>query len=153
MKIFSEKGGPRRAYNLIGLGDLKKFVVYWFPILAYCGLIYLQSAYPSPENVPHLPFFDKLVHVAAYALLGILFFRAYRTTRLNARLKTVMLISIVSSAVYGVSDEIHQHFVPFRQADFLDVLADLLGSVFGVYVYQFVLSKQRVSSRDRAEKR
>ncbi len=146
MRIFSGKGGPRPAYNFLGLGDLKKFVLYWFPLLAYCGLIYLQSAYPSPENVPKLPFFDKLVHVAAYALLSMLFFRAYRTTRLNVRLKTLMLLSIVSSAVYGVSDEIHQHFVPFRQADILDVLADLVGSILGVYVVQFVRSKQSFKS-------
>lgn len=167
MKTCSGKGGPRRAYkyvvfianfNIPSLAagsfiDLKKFIFYWFPILICCVLIYIQSAYPAPENIPHLPVFDKAVHFAVYALLSILFFRAYRTTRIKANLKTVMILSILSSVVYGVSDEIHQHFVPFRHADFLDVLADILGSISGVYFYQFILPKLRVSNSDRTLKR
>jgi VanZ family protein len=112
-------------------------------------LIYIQSAYPTSENIPDLPFFDKVLHFAVYALLSILFFRAYRTTRIKAHVKLVMFVSILSSALYGISDEIHQHFVSFRHADFLDVLADIFGSIFGVYFYQFILSNASGSNRDR----
>ncbi len=128
---------------------MKKFIVYWFPILIYCSIIYFQSAHPLPENLPHPLYFDKALHFAAYALLSILFFRAYRTTRIKAHVKTVMLLSILSSALYGISDEIHQHFVPYRHADFLDVLADILGSISGVYFYRFILPKLSVSNSDR----
>ena len=127
--------------------------MYWLPVLIYCSIIYLQSAYPPLKSVPHLPYFDKALHFSAYTLLSILFFRAYRTTRFNTRIKTVMVFSILSSALYGVSDEIHQHFVPYRHADFLDVLADIIGSISGAYFYQFILSKLSVSNRDRTLKR
>ncbi|MGB5540538.1 MAG: VanZ family protein, partial [Gammaproteobacteria bacterium] len=33
--------------------------------------------------------------------------------------------------LYGVLDEIHQYFVPGRQADVLDVLADVSGGLLG----------------------
>jgi VanZ family protein len=41
--------------------------------------------------------------------------------------------------VYGASDEFHQYFVPGRQADVFDLMADSLGAVVlvaGVWVWE-----------------
>ena len=119
----------------------KNLLVYWLPILIYCLLIFTQSSYPAPESVPDWPYLDKLLHIAAYALMGALFFRAFRTLRIKNQLKLVMILSILLSSLYGVSDEIHQHFVPFRNADLMDVLADMGGSIIGVYIYQSIVRK------------
>jgi VanZ family protein len=43
---------------------------------------------------------------------------------------------VLSTALYGLSDEVHQYFVPFRTADPLDLLADALGGALGVLFYQ-----------------
>ena len=118
-----------------------KILSYWFPVFLYCLLIFMQSSYPSPESVPDLPFIDKLFHIAVYALLGVLLLRAFRTLRIQHNLKLVMILSILLSSLYGISDEIHQYFVPFRNADVMDALADMIGSVVGVYVYQLLSSK------------
>jgi VanZ family protein len=83
----------------------------------------MQSSYPSPESVPDWPYIDKLLHIAVYALLGALFLRAFKTLRIQHNLKLVMILSILLSSLYGISDEIHQYFVPFRNADFMDALA------------------------------
>ena len=120
---------------------LYKILSYWFPVFIYCLLIFMQSSYPSPESVPDWPYIDKLLHIAVYALLGALFLRAFKTLRIQHNLKLVMILSILLSSLYGISDEIHQHFVPFRNADFMDALADMIGSVGGVYVYQLLSSK------------
>ena len=53
----------------------------------------------------------------------------------------MVILSVVLSSLYGVSDEIHQYFVPFREADLLDVLADTLGSIMGVYIYQAIVGR------------
>ena len=119
----------------------KNFLYYWFPVLIYCLLIYLQSSYPSPDSVPDLPYLDKLIHLAVYALLGILFFRAYMTQSFKDNIKLVMALSIVSSSLYGVSDEIHQYYVTCRSAELMDVLADILGSICGVFAYQLIIGK------------
>jgi VanZ family protein len=79
---------------------------------------------------------DKLLHVLAYFMLAILFFRAYRTLLIKTSYNVLIWISISSSILYGISDEIHQHFVPMRQSDVMDVLADALGSIIGVWVYR-----------------
>lgn len=77
----------------------------------------------------------------AYAVLGALFFRAYRTLPIGNKHKILILISMLSSSFYGLSDELHQHFVPYRQADGLDALANILGSIIGVLSYQFLFRK------------
>ncbi len=140
MKNCSERDGQQPDFK-DGSKVLKKFLFYWLPVFIYCLLIFMQSSYPSPESVPDLPYIDKLLHIAVYALLGALFLRAFRTLRIKNNLKLVMILSILLSSLYGISDEIHQHFVPFRNADFMDALADMIGSVGGVYGYQLLSSK------------
>ncbi len=120
---------------------LYKILLYWFPVFLYCLMIFMQSSYPSPESVPDWPYIDKLLHIAVYALLGALLLRAFKTLQIQHNLKLVMILSILLSSLFGISDEIHQHFVPFRNADFMDALADMIGSVGGVYVYQLLSSK------------
>jgi VanZ family protein len=88
-------------------------------------------------------FFDKILHFAAYSLLGILFFRVYATLPLKNRKNLLILISIASAILYGISDEIHQYFVPFRQADTLDVIANSFGSICGVCFFYFWKTRQR----------
>lgn len=130
-----------RQNRNIKLGKLQKITIYWFPVLIYCFLIYVQSSHPAPQNLPDYPFMDKLLHFACFALLGALFLRAFNTTPIKHNLTLVLILSVLLSSLYGISDEIHQHFVPFRTADPLDVLADILGSIAGVYIYQKFATK------------
>jgi VanZ family protein len=124
------------------LNKLRNFFAYWFPILLYCMLIFIQSSHPSPNIGPDWPFKDKVLHFTAYALLGALFLRAFYTTRIKHHLKLIFTLSVLFSALYGISDEIHQSFVPYRTADVMDALADMLGSIAGVYLYQLIVTKE-----------
>ena len=137
MKPCSVKDDQQPNFKI----QLKKILFYWFPILIYCLLIFIQSSYPSAERIPDWPNIDKMLHFAAYALLGTLFLRAFKTTRIKNDLKLVLILSVLFSFFYGISDEIHQYFVPHRNADLMDVLADLLGSIMGVYIYQLIARK------------
>ena len=115
---------------------MKNFFIYWFPIFIYCLLIFIQSSYPSIKHTPEIPYFDKVLHCAGYALLGALFLRAFKTSRIKDNVKHMVMLSVLLSGLYGISDEIHQHFVPYRDADLMDVLADTIGGIMGVYIYQ-----------------
>jgi VanZ family protein len=88
-----------------------------------------------------LPYFDKLLHFVAYALLGALFLRAFKTSRIKNKVKFMLILSVLLSSLYGISDEIHQYFIPYRDADLMDVLADTLGGILGVYIYQTLAGK------------
>ena len=88
-----------------------------------------------------MPHIDKVLHFVAYALLGALFLRAFKTTRIKNHVKLMLILSVLLSSLYGMSDEIHQYFVPYRDADLMDVLADMLGGLMGVYIYQAIAGK------------
>lgn len=111
----------------------KHFLTHWMPVIGFCLLIFIQSSRPFPDLIPAFPLIDKFLHFSAWAVLGFLFFRAYHDHSPFSRRKNLLIwISFLSAALYGVSDEIHQHFVPSRTADILDILADVAGSLCGV---------------------
>lgn len=118
-------------------------IIYWFPLIIYCLAIYIQSSRPSPEHIPDVHFLDKILHLGAYGLLGILFFRAYETLPIKNRKNLLIFISIASATLYGISDEIHQYFVPFRQSDILDAVANAIGSICGVYIFYYWQVKKK----------
>jgi VanZ family protein len=125
---------------------LKRFVLYWLPLILYCLFIYIQSSHPSPEQIPSFPLVDKVLHFTAYGIMGILFYRAYQTLRIKDNTRILMLLSVVSASLYGISDEIHQSFVPFRQAEVADVVADIIGAFSGVWLYRLLMiSRERES--------
>ena len=114
---------------------LKRFLFYWFPLIIYCLAIYIQSDFPASEHIPSFELSDKLIHFLAYAVMGVLFYRAYQTLRIKDNLRLLILISIVSASLYGISDEIHQYYVPYRDASIFDAIANMLGAICGVYLY------------------
>lgn len=116
-----------------------KAVTNWLAVVFYCAAIFIQSSYPSMARLDDVPFGDKYLHVAGYMFLGILFFRAFRSSHGENRLFAVSLLSIAASTLYGISDEIHQYFVPYRSADIRDVLADTAGSCLGVLACYLML--------------
>jgi len=122
---------------------LKHLILYWLPLFIFCGFIFIQSSYPSPNNVITFAFSDKLLHVIAYAVLGILFFRAYGTLAIKNNATLLIGLSILSAGIFGLSDEIHQYFVPARNADTWDLIADIIGSLSGVFLYQFWMIRKR----------
>jgi len=108
-----------------------RFTYYWLPVLVYCVAIFIQSSFPTAGQLPQWSGMDKLLHVAAYALLGFLFFRALAANRPNENRNPSLIISILLTGLYGLSDEFHQSFVPGRTAEAADALADLAGGVLG----------------------
>lgn len=100
----------------------------WLATAGYMALIYFLSSrhLHMPSMLPD--YFDKLAHVMLYMPLAFLFFVSLRKSGLD---KYVFLISILMAGVYGITDELHQSFVPGRYASASDVFADFIGAVLG----------------------
>jgi len=128
----------------------KNFILYWLPVIFYCLLIFIQSCYPTTQKLTSIPYMDKVVHAGGYSLLGFLFYRAFQTTRIRRRAVMLILISAVSAALYGISDEIHQHFVSSRTADIADVIADVAGAFMGAAGAHMLLNRRRERLKDRS---
>ena len=84
------------------------------------------STLPSPPG--DFSFYD--VHIAAYAGLGALTARATGRGLRNVSWRAVV-VAILISSLYGVTDEYHQVFTPGRSFDVLDMVADAIGSIVG----------------------
>ncbi|MCA9576817.1 MAG: VanZ family protein [Polyangiales bacterium] len=125
-------GGGERGHGPPSRRDVLRA---WAPAVAYMGLIFgLSSMHLQAQIIEQLPFRDKLVHTIEYAVLGgLCAYATRRTWPLHAALRTSLLGAFLAVA-FGVSDEIHQSFVPGRNADVNDILADVLGASLGVLV-------------------
>jgi VanZ family protein len=102
----------------------------WGPVVAYCLLIFALS---SISAVPALPAHvtDKMAHVALYSGLGFLAARALAGGLGRPLPPFVVLAVLVFAGLYGLSDEVHQLFVPNRQFDLRDLAADVIGGGLG----------------------
>ena len=94
------------------------------------GLIFFFSSLPDPGGPPG-GISDKTAHVLIYATLGASLVRALAGGRITAMTLTRILVAAALGTLYGVTDEIHQHFVPPRTPDILDVAADAVGAFMG----------------------
>ena len=110
-----------------------KLVLLWGPVLLVMGLIFFFSSLPDPGGPPG-GISDKTAHVLIYAALGAALERALAGGRITAMTLTRILFAAALGTLYGVSDEIHQHFVPPRTPEILDVVADAIGAVVGAIV-------------------
>lgn len=99
----------------------------WGPVVAYMALIFYESSQPAlPSFVPD-SVSDKLLHIGGYAILGALFVRALSNGFRRPLTAAMAVLAVGLTAAYGVSDEIHQSFVPPREMDGWDVVADAVG--------------------------
>ena len=75
----------------------------------------------------------KLAHFIEFASLG--FFVFAFTDTFTIKRKKAIIISLIFSAVYALSDEIHQYFVPERACRLTDVLLDSFGALCGILLF------------------
>jgi VanZ family protein len=103
-------------------------VLPWLPGAAWAAVIYWLSSQPSVP-APGIPHVDKAAHFGAYAVLGTLL--AFAARRTGAPIAA----AVVMGMLYGISDEIHQMYVPGRSPDVVDWAADAAGVITACYLY------------------
>ncbi len=102
--------------------------------LGWMTWIFVLSAQESPP-VPRSGFSweDKVQHAITYAVLAFLTLRvAERAARRRGAAVATYAFAFVWAALYGLSDEWHQGFVPGRDASAADWLADAAGAALVV---------------------
>lgn len=103
--------------------------------VAWAALLFLSSSGTGVSwilsRLP--PGSDKFVHAAAYFVLGALLALGTGRPRLAFWL----------AVAYGVSDEVHQAFVPGRYPDALDLVADAVGAGLGCWLVWNVHKRPR----------
>ena len=118
-------------------------LIAFAPALAYMGLITWLSSLPLTLPLPSIPMRDKIVHAIEYGILGLLCARALCTGFPGLRPRHALLAAALITALFGYLDELHQAFVPGRDASVYDLMADAVGAGLGVLAYALLDRRKR----------
>ncbi|MBI5118835.1 VanZ family protein [Candidatus Poribacteria bacterium] len=97
--------------------------------IAYCVLLFYLSSVPSFPLSEPFKHFDKLVHFCLFGGLSATIAAGLRRARREYAYTTLFALPVGFSVLYGLSDEIHQLFVPNRTFTAADLIADALGAI------------------------
>ena len=104
-----------------------RVLTLWLPVFAWAAVIFAFSSIPSLST--GLGTWDTVLrkgaHIAEYAILGALLYRALGREAL----------ALAVGIAYAVTDEFHQRFVLGRHASPVDVAIDAVGLALGMLVW------------------
>lgn len=125
-----------RSVNL-----LEKFTRNSYPGIL-CGIVILiltglpGSVFPRVKPVVGI---DKVVHVLMYAGFAFACIWGYRkqfvSNGLQYKKKALLLAIIISIAYGGLTELMQEYLIPSRTGDWIDFLADSLGTLIGITVF------------------
>jgi VanZ family protein len=140
---------------------MKSFLLRYVPILLWMSQIFGTSSHGNPADL--LPRFvvrftwnttifgqrlffllGPLGHMFNYGVLAFLAARAFAWDRPYDGRHAVLAFLV--SFLYGVSDEVHQWFVPTRSFQVRDMVVNGLGALLGLGAYMIydIVKAQRV---------
>ena len=124
-------------------------VVSWFlPVVVVMAGIFGLS---TRQRVPSAGFDVQVVavtgHLVAYGVLAVALLIAFE--QLGWQLRQAGIWAFAGAVFYGLSDEIHQYFVPGRSADPFDLLVDAAGAAAALWVYIRIRESAGMSVRRR----
>ena len=120
----------------------KRFAwLYLAPFLFYCLLIFSLSAQSDLASVSPVEVPDKIAHLLEYGGFGFLLMRMLRYLEPEAEYVKHLIWVLSAALIYGLSDEIHQYYVPNREFSWMDLLADGAGGYIGARVWMILAEK------------
>ncbi len=123
---------------------MRKQKLYFLAAFSYMGFIFFLSSRSDGGGVNIPAPWDKLAHAAEYAILGYLLYRGLGWA------KGTWILAWGISVLYGLSDEIHQSFVPGRDASVWDFIADAVGAMAGAWLALFFGRTTPLDARSRS---
>lgn len=134
-----------------------KEVIYWLEkhyVLSFiiCLLIAIFIFYMSSKSFEKgtpidFPFKSIVYHFSIFFVFA--FFLSISMKRGNNKNKYLVIIAILISIAYGISDELHQFFVPGRSCTISDVLLDSIG-IFSANIVYSIIPSSRNSKQHQA---
>lgn len=104
------------------------------PAIGWMALIFALSSqreFPSPGGLS-VEMQAVIAHLVLFGTLALLLVVAFGHLRGRTRHFDALVVAFVT--LYGISDEIHQSFVPGRSASVFDVVVDGLAAILAIVV-------------------
>lgn len=126
--------------------SVKKLVAKRYPAILWTIVIFILLALPGSMIPSEANFnisnFDKYVHVSIFFFFVLLwsFYFAARKEESKKIRKRFLLIFVIA-CLYGTAMEyVQKYFIPFRDFDLYDILADVIGSLAGYIMISLIFS-------------
>lgn len=111
-----------------------KLYLIYIPLVVYWIILFTATTLPG-GSAPKIAASDKLKHFGGYFVLAaLLHLTLHFQRKIKKFYKKPLLWTLIITSVYGALDEIHQLFVPGRNAELLDWIADISGALLAVVV-------------------
>lgn len=117
-----------------------KFLKGWLPAFLWAGFIFYLSSLTS-VGLPLFPQADKVIHIGLYSVLGFFVARGLFCVY-GVRAGRLILLAALVALAYGMSDEVHQLYVPTRSAEIGDLISDAVGGFIGSIIYAVKIPKK-----------
>ena len=106
-------------------------LVRWLPTAVCVSGIFYLSQQSAPLGGAPNEGWAAGAHLLLYAALAALLLRAFASGT-SAPTWALALVTFALAVLYGVSDEIHQAYVPGRTASEADIALDAAGAALGI---------------------
>ena len=125
---------------------LKKYFHHIFYPIAWSIIVLILLTLPGSmlpqEKVFAIPNFDKLVHMGLFGGFVLLWSLYFNKKILNQRKLLVIFFRIfIISSLYGATTEFIQKYIPSRDFDIADILADVAGAAIAYGIANIFLSR------------
>jgi VanZ family protein len=123
------------------------FLRYNIPGIVWAIIILILLGLPGSDlpdtSFINIPQFDKIVHAGLFGILVFLLARGFCLQyQFEYLRKYFVLLSLLMSILYGGLTEILQSTVFVeRTTDVFDFISDAVGSVFGIFFFQYYKKK------------
>lgn len=139
-----------RMVSIQGVSRTKAAIQAWSPALIWMALIFVASADRDSGSrssrllAPFIRWFvpdispealescmilaRKCVHFVSFGILAVLIWHGLTRGRTDAWRPRYFWMALALTALYAISDEVHQLFVPTREGSLRDVAIDTLGA-------------------------
>ncbi|MDD5092607.1 MAG: VanZ family protein [Candidatus Wallbacteria bacterium] len=105
--------------------------IWWSLTALYLLVIFTLSSASSPGIGVLFPQQDKILHLIEYSIVGLLIAGSLISSGIS---KYALLAAGLLGSLYGVTDELHQYFVPGREMSMMDWVMDSCGSFAGAWL-------------------
>ena len=128
---------------MISLLEKNRWLAVLFTILIAIEIFYFSTLQGSAGTGTGISF-AKIYHFIVFFLFAFFLLMSIKG---NRKIKiSYIIITLTASVLYAISDEIHQIFVPLRNASIGDVLTDALGICFAI-VIGLIINKKRITQQ------
>lgn len=138
--LYSSQNGTESSNSSEGVAKVVLLLLVKAGILTNTDL-------PAQEFIRMEGMIRTAAHFSEYFIFGMILQRFYRYFFLEKRFME-FLAPVLTGALYAITDEVHQYFVPGRAMQLSDWMVDTAGVLCGVVLFTLIFnSKSRTQKK------